>query len=462
MKATDSSARTTLRTRVVLIATAGLTFTVVLLTSLATWLLLARGEATLDEDLNRQLASLDADAAASPGGAGPAVLSAVTASSPSSRFVTVVVDPAGAIRAVSSGPVGLQEAVADDPVAVAELPATAGPADLQITDSSLHYVASIYPDGWRAVVLGSLDEVRDEAVNTAARVAAAGLGCVALGAAVTSWALRRATQPLTELAVATEDLGSDVTARVPVSTSAPSDVSALSEEINALLARIEAQQRQRNTFLATVSHEIRTPLAIARGHLEALHAYGSTDPEDADRTVESVTGEIDRATTMVSSLLALARSEEPGFVEVRPVLASEFAADLAIRVAGIDAAITVAPAPAELVDIDSERLAQAVLNAVTNAVVHNNESVRVRVAWQLTATEFTVLVEDDGVGFPGGVAPEVLMEPFTHHTVGSSGLGLAVVSAVAQAHSGTVSLGTSRWNGASVRITLPRQSTGQS
>ena len=149
-------------------------------------------------------------------------------------------------------------------------------------------------------------------------------------------------------------------------------------------------------------------------------------------------------------------------MEVRPVLASEFAADLAIRVAGIDAAITVAPAPAELVDIDSERLAQAVLNAVTNAVVHNNESVRVRVAWQLTATEFTVLVEDDGVGFPGGVAPEVLMEPFTHHTVGTSGLGLAVVSAVAQAHSGTVSLGTSRWNGASVRITLPRQSTGQS
>ena len=449
--------RATLRTRVVLIATVGLALTVAVLTALTTWLLVAGGEESLDEDLMRQLASLDSYAeAAAPGDSGAAVLGAVEASSPSSNFVSVAVHPDLALRAVSSGPVGLLEAIADDTSSVAALPDTAVPADLKIADSSLHYVASTYPDGWRAVVVGSVDEVRDQAVNTAARIALAGLTCVVIGAVVTSWALRRATEPLTELAVATEDLGSDVTARVPVSTSAPSDVSALSEEINALLARIEAQQRQRNTFLATVSHEIRTPLAIARGHLEALRAYGPADSDDAERTAEFVTGEIDRAATMVSSLLALARSEESGFVEPRPALASEFAADLAIRLAGIDAAITVAPGPPEPVEIDSERLAQAVINAVTNAVVHNSEAVRVRVVWELTATEFTVLVDDDGVGFPDHVAPEVLMEPFIHGTVGTSGLGLAVINAVAKAHGGSVSLSRSRWGGAGVSITLPR------
>ena len=142
-------------------------------------------------------------------------------------------------------------------------------------------------------------------------------------------------------------------------------------------------------------------------------------------------------------------------MEPRRVLASEFAADLAIRLAGIDAAITVAPGPAEPVDIDAERLAQAVLNAVTNAVVHNDESVRVRISWELTATQFTVLVDDDGLGFPDDVAPEVLMEPFKHGTAGTSGLGLAVVNAVAKAHGGSVSLSRSRWGGANVRITLP-------
>lgn len=449
--------RATLRTRVVLIASAGLALTAAVLTALTTLLLVAGGEASLDEDLTRQLASLDDYVeAAAPGGSGEAVLGAVAASSPSSSFVSVAVDPDAAIRAVSSGPVGLLEAIADDAPSVAALPSTAVPADLKIADSSLHYVASTFPDGWRAVVIGSVDEVRDQAVNTASRIALAGLTCVVVGAVVTSWALRRATGPLTELAVATENLGSDVTARVPVSTSAPSDVSALSEEINALLTRIEAQQRQRNTFLATVSHEIRTPLAIARGHLEAMRAYGPADPDDAERTAEFVTGEIDRAATMVSSLLALARSEESGFVEPRQALASEFAADLAIRLAGIDAAITVAPGPPELVEIDSERLAQAVLNAVTNAVVHNSEAVRVRVAWELTATEFTVLVDDDGVGFPDDVEPEVLMEPFIHGTVGTSGLGLAVIKAVAKAHGGSVSLTQSRWGGAGVSITLPR------
>ena len=457
VRGTASSGRATLRSRVVLIATVGLALTVAVLTALTAWLLVARGEAALDEDLTRQLAALDADAAAAaPGSAGTAVLSAVAASSPSSNFVSVAVDPDGAIRAVSSGPEGLLEAISDDASSISTLPSTEVPADLTIADSSLHFVASTYPDGWRAVVLGSVDEVRDEAVNTASRVALAGLACMGLGAAVTSWALRRATRPLTELATATEHLGSDVTARVPVVQTAPCDVRALGDEINALLARIEAQQRQRNTFLATVSHEIRTPLAIARGHLEAMRAYGSTDHDEAEHTARAVSGEIDRATAMVSSLLALARSEEPGFVEPRPLLASEFAADLAIRLAGIDAAITVSPAPAEFVDIDSERLAQAVLNAVTNAVVHNNEAVRVRVGWQLTEREFTVLVDDDGAGFPDDVAPEVLMEPFTHGTVGTSGLGLAVVSAVTQAHGGTVSLGTSRWGGASVRIALPR------
>ena len=463
MRGTASSGRATLRTRVVLIATAGLALTVAVLTALTAWLLVARGEASLDEDLVRQLESLDADAAAAaPGGSqevGAVVISAVAASSPSSNFVSVAVDPAGAIRAISSGPLGLLEAISDDAPSVAALPSTPDPADLTIADSSLHYVASTYVDGWRAVVLGSVDEVRDEAVNTAARVALAGLGCVVLGAAVTSWALRRATQPLSGLAQATKDLGSDVSARVPVAPSAPTDVGVLGDEINALLARIEAQQRQRNTFLATVSHEIRTPLAIARGHLEALRAYGSTDPDDADSTAELVTGEIDRAATMVSSLLALARSEAPGFVEARPVLASDLAADLAIRIAGIDAAITVAPAPAELVEVDSERLAQAVLNAVTNAVVHNDLPVRIRVSWQLTGSEFAVLIEDDGAGFPANTAPKALMEPFIHGKPGTSGLGLAVIGAVARAHSGAVSLGQSRWGGASVLITLPRAAT---
>lgn len=457
MRAIASLDRTTLRTRVVLIAAAGLALTVAVLTALSAWLLVASGEASLNEDLIRQLASLDADAAsAAPDSSGAAVFSAVAASSPSSNFVSLAVDPDGVIRAVSSGPVGLLEAISDDAASIASLPNTGVPADLKIADSSLHYVASTYSDNWRAAVVGSVDEVRDEAVNTAARVALAGLACIALGAAATSLALRRATQPLTELATATEHLGSDVTARVPVVEAAPSDVRALGDEINALLARIEAQQRQRNTFLATVSHEIRTPLAIARGHLEAMRAYGSTDRDDAEHTARAVSGEIDRATAMVSSLLALARSEEPGFVEPRPTLASDFAADLAIRLAGIDAAITVAPAPGENVEIDPERLAQSVLNAVTNAVVHNNKAVRVRVAWQLTATDFTVLVEDDGVGFPNDVPQEILMEPFTHGTVGTSGLGLAVIGAVAHAHGGSVSLGTSRWGGASVRIALPR------
>lgn len=462
MRAIDSSARSTLRRRVVLIATAGLALTVALLTALTTWLLISRGEAALDEDLTRQLAALDAAVSqSSPADVGPAVIAAVTSSSPSTRFTSLAVDPAGVIRGVSTGPIGLDQAIADDPAAIASLTPTSSPADLTVADSSLHYVASAQPEGWKALVIGSVDEVRDEAVRTAAAVALVGLACVIAGAAATSAALRRATAPLSGLAQSVERLGSDPTQRVSVSSGAPADVNALANEINSLLARIEAEQEQRNTFLATVSHEIRTPLAIARGQLEAWRDYGSEDPVEARRTAEYVTSEINRATGMVSSLLALARSEQPGFVEERPVLASEFAADLALRVSGIDAAVTVAPAPAEMVTIDAERLAQAILNAVTNAVIHNDQPVRVRVSWALNDEGFHVIVEDDGIGFSDDVAPEELLAPFTHGKAGTSGLGLAVIDAVARAHHGSVLLGRSRWGGGQVSISLPQATAEQ-
>lgn len=445
----------TLRSRVVWIAAVGLATTVAVLSVITAGLLLERYRAMGDEEITRQLLQIQSASRGTPSDQQSQQLTElVSNSAPSSRILTVLFDSDGQLRAVSVGPEQLDEALTDDPAAMAGLAATAAPTGVSIGDSSLRFVAADAPSGERIVVFTSADDSRDQALLTAFWVAAAGVGCVGVGVWATSWALRRSVQPLTTLAEQTRNLQGLKGEHVPAGDG-PAEVQQLSEEINSLLRRIDDEQARRTQFLATVSHEIRTPLTIARGHLEALSRYGPTDHADTQQALDVAETEIVRAGRMVESLLTLARAEEPGFVQCRPVALTFFADDLALRLAGLPITVSMSPPPDVQVTIDAERCAQAVLNAVVNSRMHNDDNVRVRVTWELHDSDLIISIDDDGVGFPPTIPAEELLQAFSHGSPGSSGMGLAVIRVVAEGHGGAVRLATSPQGGARVQLTLP-------
>lgn len=306
-------------------------------------------------------------------------------------------------------------------------------------------------------VYGDLDAVLADARTTAGRIALAGLVSTALGVVLIAVATRRALAPLRRLSEQTRAVGSaeDLTRRVE-SPDTGDEIGLLADDVNAMLSRLDQAAHARTELFASVSHELRTPVAVARGHVELVSQGLAEDPE---RSLSVVASELQRTSRLLDDLLILARSDAPGLVHPMPVELESFADDLRLRVEGLDLAdstdvVVVTPGR---IEADADRLAQAVLNLVRNAHEHTPEPTRCEV--RLSSSEGAAIIEvrDDGPGLAPEVAARAL-EPFVagERPDGrrSTGLGLAVVASVVQAHGGSVSL-TSDDSGTTATIRLP-------
>jgi signal transduction histidine kinase len=115
-----------------------------------------------------------------------------------------------------------------------------------------------------------------------------------------------------------------------------------------------------------------------------------------------------------------------------------------------------AAAPDALVDVDPDRVEQALRNVLENAIRYSPEGGVVRLSAEAADGSVRFVVEDQGPGFP----PDLLTSAFDPFARGSggpggtgTGLGLAIVRAVAEAHGGTVAAENSP-TGARVTIVL--------
>jgi signal transduction histidine kinase len=307
-------------------------------------------------------------------------------------------------------------------------------------------------------VVGSLEPIRREALGELRRLAVAGLLSLVLGGILLALVLRRALAPLRRLAGAARSVQlTDLSIRVP-EPKRTDEVAALAEEFNRMLDRLERAARGRQELFAAASHELRTPITIARGHVETLEG-ARNDPAALAETVAIVREELVRMGRLVDDLMALARADTEDFVHVELLGLAEFFDDLRLRLAGLEMEdVTFEPVPDIGIWADSDRLAQAILNLVVNARLHNPSETRIEVGVSEEEGEVTVFVQDDGRGIHPSIRDRAF-EPFVRdpqeNAEQSTGLGLAVVHAVAAAHGARVDLETGP-AGTTVRLHLSR------
>ncbi len=321
--------------------------------------------------------------------------------------------------------------------------------------------APVSVDGRRVAVLevhGWLDAVDADAAALARRVASAAglagaLGCVALAVL-----MRRATRPLRALHAAAEGSGiADLTARVPDPGDRADEVADLARAFNAMLDRLSGEVSARAALFASVSHELRTPVAVARGHLELLEAGVASD---RDASLRLVGAELARLSRLLDDLLLLAAADGDAFLVPTDVTMARVVEEVRLRLVGLDLddvsvvrdVTTSAPVEPLTVRVDLDRVLQAVLNLVVNARRHTPPGTRVEVRLRSVGGVLEAAVTDDGPGIPQPLRDRVF-EPFARGGQGSTGLGLAVVRAVVDAHGGDVDLETGV-GGTTVRLTF--------
>ncbi len=243
------------------------------------------------------------------------------------------------------------------------------------------------------------------------------------------------------------------------------EVGEMAATFNAMIDKIDSAVSLQRQMMADVSHQLRTPLTVARGHLEVMSRGSLDDSARTRETVTTVIDELDHMKRLVERLLLLGRSLESDFTEICPVDVRALLLDLADAVEMLAPRHwAVGPIPDVVVYADLDKLRGAILNLVENAVHATcpDDSIQLsaRIGGSADDPMVELVVDDSGPGIPPEERQSVLGRFSRPSATGveGTGIGLAIVGAVAHGHGGHVSIGDSPLGGcrATIAIPLPR------
>jgi two-component system OmpR family sensor kinase len=231
-----------------------------------------------------------------------------------------------------------------------------------------------------------------------------------------------------------------------------------SARISAENARLLATQRR---FLQDASHQLRTPITIALGHAELLASElaGSGRPEERDIAV--VVGELARLRRLGERLLMIAAAEDPDFLRPEPVALDRFTMEVLRKwMPTAERRWQLGRLDPVVVDADRERLGLAVDALLENAIRHTRDGdvIQLSVLSAGDGSAARMIITDTGAGIPAAERDHI----FDRFRSGSepsdssrTGLGLALVRAVARAHAGEARVRSTPGHGSEFELELP-------
>lgn len=296
-------------------------------------------------------------------------------------------------------------------------------------------------------VLQSLHRLRRQLIQ----VLAVALGITAL---LTLFLAGTISRPLARLSRSAGRIGAgDRT--ISLQLNRRDEIGQLARTFDGLVDKLDNRARYISEFAANIAHEFKTPLASIRGAAELLADGADDDPEARRRFLANIQEDTARLDRLVTRILELSRMEAT--LELREPLDL---GDLVLEVADRfpDHPVEVVLEPETLpYQGNGPHLTAALSALVENAVRYSpaDEPVLVR-ARRHDHGGFTVEVMDHGPGISEANQSKVFQRFFTTEGEhGGTGLGLAMVAAVTEAHRGKVTLQSTQGEGSTFTMVLP-------
>jgi len=299
-------------------------------------------------------------------------------------------------------------------------------------------------------------------VGPALVLLAAVLVAVALGWLIAGRFLR----PLRTITTTARDISASNLSRRLSITGRDDEFTELGETLDDLFGRLEASFQAQRHFVANASHELRTPLTAERTLLQLALA----DPDATAATLRSTCQQVlalgDQQERLIDALLTLASSER-GIERWQPFDLAEIAGKAIMnyrqeaehRGIRIDAALNPAPATG-----DPSLAESLVANLVDNAIRHNLDAGRAEISTAVEDGKAILSVSNTGALIPPGEVDR-LFQPFQRlgtervGHAGGNGLGLAIVRAIAGAHSATLVANARPEGGLEIKVGFPLAAT---
>ncbi len=304
-------------------------------------------------------------------------------------------------------------------------------------------------------IVNFLDDEHSELNRTLQTYAIVALLSLGIITAIAAFQSGRLLAPLRVLRRTADEISAtDLSRRIPETGN--DDITALTHTVNGMLDRLEAAFVGQRRFLDAAGHELRTPLTVLRGHLELLDA---TDPEEVAETRTLLLDEVDRMSGLVGDLIVLAKAKRPDFLTPTSVSLERLTHTLLAKARGLgDRTWELDAAGEGLVTMDEQRITQAVLQLVDNAVKHSGDGDVIAVGSSYDGSGGRLWVRDAGDGVP----EEDRVRIFGRFERGQTregdegfGLGLSIVSAIVEGHGGAVWVEDAKPHGSKFVIALP-------
>ncbi|MFJ6574204.1 ATP-binding protein [Streptomyces sp. NPDC091292] len=348
-----------------------------------------------------------------------------------------------------------------DPEALA---AADSPRDLELDGDPYRAVGARLTDGTTVLMATSTQAVHKGVGKALKLDLALGTVLLALLAVLTMIGAHHRLRPLEDMVETASAIAEgDLTRRVPSSRDPVTEVEQLRLALNSMLHQVESAYRTRERsseqlrhFVADASHELRTPLAAIRGYLQLYERGMLPDPDERARAWDRMNAEVDRMGRLVDELLTLARLDQQPELRFRNVDVSRLVRDAAedLRAQQPQRPVTVKADGALLVHADESGLRQVLGNLVGNVRTHTPADAGVVLAVERVDGRVHLTVADEGPGLPPEDASRVFDRFFRTGGGAGSGLGMAIVQGVVEAHAGEVRVETAPGRGLTVMVTL--------
>jgi heavy metal sensor kinase len=278
-----------------------------------------------------------------------------------------------------------------------------------------------------------------------------------------------ALKPFEEVAKTAEEITSEKLNTQIEHARKEQEIQRLVQAFNAMVARLRESFDQMRKFNANVAHELRTPLAILQGENE-IALRSKAGPEEIRSVLISNLEELGRLTRIVNDILTLSEAEAGTQVLAKkPIQLKELVDDLADQMQFLamerNIQIEVQELPEAMVEADDLWMRRAILNLLDNAIKYSRDGGKIYVSMVVVPGKVRVSIRDEGIGIDGRDLPYIFdrlfrADPARSRDTGGSGLGLALVKWVVEAHNGHVHVNSEPDKGADFQVELPLLPTG--
>ena len=276
---------------------------------------------------------------------------------------------------------------------------------------------------------------------------------------------RRAFLPIEEIRRTAETIGagSDLSARISTERT-QGEIRQLAETFNEMFERLETSFEHERQFTSDASHELRTPVAVITSQSEYALLPDATTEEQREG-LEVILEQAGKMSALISQLLLLARADNgTQQLSMAPTDLSLLAEEAAEQCRGSalqrQIRLELEIQPDVIVEGDPESLSRVIRNLLENAIQYGRTGGFVKLTLAVREDAAVCSVQDDGIGISAEDLPRIWQrfyraDPSRNPSGSNTGLGLALVKWIVEAHHGSISAESTPGQGSCFTFRLP-------